>query len=67
MKGVKQTLTQEIKTIFEIYGQDYCTRVTGIARTTLNTQADRYNCHKPNSNEVKQLMTAIIKEKLQTI
>lgn len=67
MKGVKRTPTHEIKEIFESYGHEYCSKVTEIPRTTIQTWAERYGWNKPSSNKVKDLMVELIKQKTQKI
>ncbi len=67
MKGVKRIPTQKIKEIFEIYGHEYCSRITEIPRTTIQTWAERYGWHKPSSNEVKIVIVELIKQKIKNI
>ncbi|HIF9207966.1 TPA: hypothetical protein ACX6QM_001191 [Photobacterium damselae] len=67
MKGAKRTPTQEIRAIFETYGHEYCSKITEIPRTTIQTWAERYGWNKPSSNEVKTVMVELIKQKIQKI
>ncbi|YCO01683.1 hypothetical protein ACB087_01930 [Vibrio sp. VNB-15] len=58
---MKQLNHGSIRPLYERFGQDYATRITGTPKTTINQWARIYGWKRPDSEKIKIAVTEVLK------